>query len=302
MTVAIAVTEVSLDKSEATLTAKDATLALNVTVLPEDAADKTVTWSTSDENVATVDANGVVTAVANGKATITATAGGFSATCEVTVAIYVEVAEIFITPTWGELTEVGQTLQLTATINPEDATDKTLVWSSDVDFVTVDENGLVTVVAPGEGMVTITATASNGVSGSCYLSVFVEDPNAITVTLNKWVLDFEYVGETFQLVATVTPEDMTGYVVTFSSSDETVATVDENGLITSVGKGEADITVYVNGVEYATCWVEVLSDTPVGIENIDSDVNAVIYDLSGRRVTEMTEGIYIVNGKRVIKK
>ena len=302
VTVAIAVTEVSLDKSEATLTAKDATLALNVTVLPEDAADKTVTWSTSDENVATVDANGVVTAVANGTATITATAGGFSATCEVTVAIYVEVAEIFITPTWGELTEVGQTLQLTATINPEDATDKTLVWSSDVDFVTVDENGLVTVVAPGEGMVTITATASNGVSGSCYLSVFVEDPNAITVTLNKWVLDFEYVGETFQLVATVTPEDMTGYVVTFSSSDETVATVDENGLITSVGKGEADITVYVNGVEYATCWVEVLSDTPVGIENIDSDVNAVIYDLSGRRVTEMTEGIYIVNGKRVIKK
>ena len=214
---------------------------------------------------------------------------------------YVEVSEIYITPTWGQLYEVGQTVQLTATINPEDATDKTLVWSSDVDFVTVDENGLVTVVAPGEGMVTITATASNGVSGSCYFSAYIEDPNAVEVTLNKWVVEIEHVGETFQLVATVTPADA-DVVITWSSSDETVATVDENGLVTAVGVGEADIIVYVNGEEAGTCWVEVLNDVPVGIDNIEADSKTVIYDLSGRRVNEMVKGIYIVNGKKVIKK
>ena len=192
-------------------------------------------------------------------------------------------------------------MQLTATINPEEAADKTLVWSSSVDFVTVDQNGLVTVVAPGEGMVTITATASNGVSGSCYLSAFIEDPNAIEVTLNKYVLDFEYVGETFELVATVTPAEA-NVVITYSSSDETVATVDENGVITSVGKGEADIIVYANGEEVATCWVEVLSDEVVGIDNINADADAVIYDIHGRRVEKMEKGIYIVNGKKVIKK
>lgn len=214
---------------------------------------------------------------------------------------YVEVSEIYITPTWGQLYEVGQTVQLTATINPEDATDKTLVWSSDVDFVTVDENGLVTVVAPGEGMVTITATASNGVSGSCYFSAYIEDPNAVEVTLNKWVVEIEHVGETFQLVATVTPADA-DVVITWSSSNEAVATVDENGLVTAVGVGEADIIVYVNGEEAGTCWVEVLNDVPNGIDNIEADSKTVIYDLSGRRVNEMTKGIYIVNGKKVIKK
>ena len=213
----------------------------------------------------------------------------------------VEVTEIFISPTWGSLYEVGQTVQLTATINPEDAADKTLVWSSDVDFVTVDQNGLVTVVAPGEGMVTITATATNGVSGSCYFSAYIEDPNAITVTLNKWVLDIEYVGETFQLEAIVTPADAE-VVITWSSSDETVATVDENGLVTAVGVGEADITVYVNGEEAGTCWVEVLNELPISIENVEAEVEAVIYDLSGRRVEKMTKGIYIVNGKKVIVK
>ena len=86
VTVTIAVAEVKLDKSEATLTAKDATLALNVTVLPEYALDKTVTWSTSNAEVATVDENGVVTALANGVVTITATAfDGAKAECVVTV-------------------------------------------------------------------------------------------------------------------------------------------------------------------------------------------------------------------------
>ena len=80
------VTGVTLDKTEATLTEAGATVTLVATVAPENAADKTVTWSTSDDKVATV-VDGVVTAVANGKATITAKAGEKTATCEVTVAI-----------------------------------------------------------------------------------------------------------------------------------------------------------------------------------------------------------------------
>lgn len=123
----------------------------------------------------------------------------------------------------------------------------------------------------------------------------------IEVTLNKWVYEFAGVGETFQLEATITPEDVEGLEIVWSSSDDLVATVDQNGLVTSVGMGEADIIVTVNGVEYS-CWVEVLSNDPTGIENIDAEVETVIYDLSGRRVQKMEKGIYIVNGKKVIVK
>lgn len=162
----IAVGSVSLDKTTLTLNVGQ-TATLTATVLPDKAHEKSVVWSSRKPAVATVDNNGLVTAVSLGTTTITATAGGQSATCTVTVEP-VAVGGVSLSQTTLTLT-VGQTATLTATVQPDDATDKSVVWSSDKpDIATVDENGTVTAVSPG--LATITATAGEK-SATCAVTV-----------------------------------------------------------------------------------------------------------------------------------
>ena len=151
------------------------TLQLTATVLPEDATDKSVTWSTSDENVATVDDSGLVTAVAPGTATITATTAdgsNLSASCTVTIEPNIVLAtSIELDLDNAEMTE-GNTTQLTATVLPEDATDKSVAWSTNDETVaTVDGNGLVTAVAPGTAIITATTNDGSDLSASCTVTV-----------------------------------------------------------------------------------------------------------------------------------
>ena len=121
----------------------------------------------------------------------------------------------------------------------------------------------------------------------------------ITLSLNATQAELTAAGETFQLEATVTPADMT---VTWSSSSDEVATVDANGLVTAVGEGMAQITATA-GDKSVTCYVIVtIENTDTKIDSIDADANAVIYDLSGRRVEKAVKGIYIINGKKVVIK
>ncbi len=142
-------------------------VVLEATVMPENATDKTVVWKSDNEEVATVE-NGVVTAVSAGEATITATAGGKSASCVVTVKEpVVEVSEVTLNVTELEM-EVGNEVVLEATVMPENATDKTVVWESDNEEVATVENGVVTAVSAGEA--TITAT-TGGKSASCVVTV-----------------------------------------------------------------------------------------------------------------------------------
>ncbi|MDE6048619.1 MAG: Ig-like domain-containing protein, partial [Paramuribaculum sp.] len=130
------------------------TYALTYTILPEDAKNKTVTWSSSDETVATVDENGLVTALLPGTATITATTiNEVTAVCEVTVVI--RPTEIVIEQE-AELTQ-GESLQLTAVFTPEETTERELTWSSsDETIATVDENGLVSAIKVGKAVITAT--------------------------------------------------------------------------------------------------------------------------------------------------
>ena len=174
---AIMATSVTLNQTEATLTAAGATVQLTATVLPENASNKSVTWSSSNENVATVSATGLVTAVANGTATITATAAdgsGKKATCAVTVNIPVPATSVTLNQTEATLTAAGATVQLTATVLPENASNKNVTWSSSNESVaTVSETGLVTAVA--NGTATITATAADGTNktATCVVTVYI---------------------------------------------------------------------------------------------------------------------------------
>ena len=175
----VAVTDVKITSTVTEVTAGE-TITLTPKVSPENATDKTVTWTSSDNTVATVK-DGVVTGVKAGEATITASAGGKDATVKVTVkaaatsggeTTTIAVTEVKITSTVKEVT-AGETITLTAEVSPADATDKTVTWSSsDTAIATVDSTGKVTGVAAG----TATITAKAG-----------EKTNAVDVTVKAAV-------------------------------------------------------------------------------------------------------------------
>lgn len=150
----VKVTEVQLSSTTLTLTAGGDTATLTATVLPEDAVDKKVTWRSLKPSVATVDDNGVVTPVAKGSAIIVATAGGVEAECAVTV---VEAGTTIVDVTSVTLNKkavtlhVGDTETLTATVAPENATNKTVVWSVvSSDNAASVVNGVITAAKPGK--------------------------------------------------------------------------------------------------------------------------------------------------------
>ena len=145
---------------------------LTLTILPENASVKSGTWASSDEAVATVSQDGTVTAVAEGTAVITVTAGSKSATCNVTVtAERIEIESIEISPAEVTLTQIGETAQLTAQVMPEDATYTEITWTtSDEGIVTVTEEGLLTAIAAGNATVT---AAIGEVSATCAVTVSI---------------------------------------------------------------------------------------------------------------------------------
>lgn len=187
----IAVTSVELDKTELTLKPEE-TATLDATVKPDNATDKTVTWTSSDPEIATVDETGKVTAVKIGKATITAKAGEKTTECKVTVLI--PVSSVELDKTTLEL-KPGETATLVATVKPDNATNKTVTWtSSDPEIATVDEAGKVTAVKDGD--VTITAKAGEK-TAECKVtvksSVYVGNAVDLGITITRG-------GKTFKLL------------------------------------------------------------------------------------------------------
>ena len=200
-----------------------------------------VAWASSDALVATVDASGLVTAAANGSATITATAGSVSGTAEVTVAQ--EIATVTVTPPADTLV-TGDAVQLMA--EAVDANGHTVAgaefsWaSSDTSVAAVDATGLVTSVGAGEATVTATASA---VTGLAVLTVVAPVPMSVAVVPDTVVLTA--LGQTAQLSAEVRDQNgnaMPGAPVTWSSSAAAVAAVDAVGLVTAGDNGTATIT------------------------------------------------------------
>ena len=246
----IDVTGITLNESNINLTVGQNS-TLTATVTPNNATDKTVTWTSSDESVATV-VDGVVTSVGAGNATITATSGALSANCSVTVTpAIVPVTGITLNESNINLT-VGQNSTLTATITPNNATDKTVTWTSSDESVATVVDGIVTSV--GAGNVTITAT-SGALSTNCSVTVTPAIVPVTGITLNESNINLT-VGQNSTLTATVTPNNATDKTVTWTSSDESVATVD-NGVVVAVGSGNVTITA-TSGTQYANCSVNVL--------------------------------------------
>ncbi len=243
----VKVSRITLSASTGLALTKGQTQKLTATVAPANATNKAVTWKTSDKNVATVSENGLVTAVGGGDATITCTAqdgSGVKATCKVTVTV--PVSGIQLSQTSAALT-VGDTLTLTKTIYPSDATNQAVTWTSSSDVVaSVDSNGKITAKTAGSAVITCKSVSDNSVVGICNVTVKakVQTPSEIKVnkiTLNKTTASVTK-GKTLQLTATVTPGNATKKEVKWSTSNKNVAMVSTSGLVTAKSAGTAIIT------------------------------------------------------------
>ena len=248
---------VSLNETSISLK-KDETKQLTATVTPDGAANKKVTWSSDHPEYAKVE-DGLVTAVAAGKATITVTTedGNKTATCEITVTEdpAPTPGSVSVSPSTLNLT-VGETSTLAAATIPEK---QPITWSSSKDSVaTVDSSGKVTAKAAGDAVITAKIT----VDGKEYTSTCAVKVTASTVAVTGVKLDKSSatvnVNGTTQLTATVEPSNAANKNVTWKSSNTGVATVDANGKVTGKAVGEATITVTTaDGGKTATCKVTV---------------------------------------------
>ncbi len=249
----IPVTEILLNKYELDMMEGD-TFPLIATILPEDATDKSVTWKSSDRAIATC-TDGVVSAISEGTAIIYASSSnGLTVECVVNVSAIVPVEEISLSSKELLMRE-GRTAELYAIIRPDNATDKEVVWSSSSpENAIVDQNGVVTAILQGNAI--ISATSANGVSGVCYVTVVPDITAVESIELNEYEI-FLYEGETFPLIATITPEDATDKCVTWISSDRTVAIASQEGVVTAIKKGTSSVLASSSNGLTAECIVNV---------------------------------------------
>lgn len=261
----VKVTGITLNKTTASVV-KGKTVALTATVTPDTATDKTIKWTTSNKNVATVSTDGVVTAKAAGTAIITATAAddsGVKATCKITVTNpVVKVTKVTLNKTTASVVK-GKTLTLTATVTPTNATNKNVTWkSSNTKIATVDGNGKVTAVAAGTATITCTAADGSGKSATCKITVTNPAVKVTKLRMNKTSVDL-LKGKTVQLKVTVTPSNATNKAVTWTSSNKRIATVTSNGLVKAVRTGTVTITAKAKdgSGKKVTCKINVYADS-----------------------------------------
>lgn len=254
----ISVTSVSLDKSSISMK-EGATEWLTASVYPTNATNKNVTWSSSNTSVASVSSYGQVSARSAGTATITCRAAdgsGKYATCRVSVeSATVYVSSITLNNSSLSL-GVGETSQLSASVYPTTATNRSVNWTSDdTSVATVSSGGLVTAKSAGTAVITCKAKDGSGKKATCTITVKEPvKPTSITLSKTKATLAE---GETLQLTATVTPSDAYDKTVTWMSDNTAVATVSVNGFVTAKGIGTANIIATTSNNLAAVCTITV---------------------------------------------
>lgn len=252
----IYVTGISLDNKSLTLGAGGASAKITATITPVGAANKNIKWASSNSDVASVDENGVVTPIKIGTAIITATAedGGYTDSCTVMVREIVRTTGVSLNKASMKLVQ-GNMETLIATISPAESTNKNLIWkSSNKDVASIDDRGNVTGVSLGDAVISV-ETEDGGYTASCNVSVV----QPVTgVTLDTGFLRLVDGESSTSLKANIQPADASIKDVNWTSSNTSVATVNQNGEVTPVGVGTALITVITVDGEYtANCIVTV---------------------------------------------
>ena len=277
------VTEVKLDKDSLSLEV-GGTATLTATITPSNATDQNVTWSSDPSGIVTITPDtsdskkATITATGTGTTTIKATVDGKSAECSVTVnaAATVPVESVSLDKTELSL-EVGGEETLTATVAPTNATNKNVTWeSSNTSVATVDATGKVTAIGAGTATITVT-TVNQSKTATCEVTVTAATVPVTGVTLSQTQASLYYnrTPNTLTLTATVAPDNATNKAVTWTSSNPSVATV-ENGVVTALARGTAVITATAadgSGAS-ASCTVTVSSYLPPANPNYRITVEA----------------------------
>jgi len=243
-----AVTSISLSPSSLSLTAGGSSQTLTVYFTPTDATNQAVTWISGNTAVATVNNGGVVTPVGAGTTSIIAMSvdGSKSAFASVTVgAAGVPVTGVSLSQTTLNMA-IGQTQRLTATITPDNASNKAMTWNSSNTGVVTVSAGTVAAIGSGSSIVTVT-TVDGGYSASCNITVVSSSVSVTGISVNPTSLPnssnpYFYVGDSATITATIYPIDATNQNVIWSSSNSTVASVDGYGNVFANSAGSATIT------------------------------------------------------------
>ncbi|MBD5180511.1 MAG: leucine-rich repeat protein, partial [Bacteroidales bacterium] len=283
---------------------------LEYSVLPENPYYSEVEWISSDNDIVEV-SNGFVTANGVGSATITASIReyGINASCTVTVVPeYVKSIQL----SHSEWTaEVGEELQLTASVYPTNATDTSVVWSSsDSSVATVNESGLVSAVKSGSAVITVMANDNSGVSATCNVEVLSYFIPVQSIVLNPT----EWVGtenDSFRVSVTFLPEDATDKRLKWSSSNDNVACVDDEGFVSILKEGQCVITATT--LDGSDVSAECLIHATSGVKDIFADVSTTVdvYTLDGVKIKseckrsdleDLTSGIYLLRRGNKVEK
>lgn len=254
-------------------------------VLPENATDKSVTWSSENEEIAQVDSKGLVTARALGttKVKVTTRDGGHTAIVEVAV-IATPVTGIKISSREAALKE-EETLQLSAEVSPGDATNKKIIWSSrDESVAIVNQEGLVRAVRNGETEIWAVSDENHEYRAVCKITVGIPVTGIILSETEKTLA----AGREFTLRAAVLPENAGNKNLVWLSSNTSVASVD-NGVVTAVSDGTATITARTaSGSVSASCTVTV-STPPTSIRLDAEDISLAVGDAAVLHATVLPE-------------
>ena len=257
----VKITSITFSQTSKSLVAGN-TYTVTPTISPSNATNKSLTWSSSNSDVAIV-SSGLITARAVGNARITATAkDGSNKSAYIDIEVTpVLVTKITLLPT-SKTIEVGDTFTLTKTIAPSNATNKEVEWESSNSSVATISGGVVTAVGTGTATITATAKDGSGCKATCSVTVNAKPIKVTSITLSDTSINLTK-GSTKALTATVSPSNATEQGVTWSSNSSTVASVSTSGLVTAKKTGTATITATAkdgSGIK-TTCTVKVT--TPV---------------------------------------
>lgn len=270
----VPVTGITLDQPEITIEVLKDAKQLKATVEPANATNKDVVFSSSNTNVAVVSNTGLVTAINNGTATITVTSKenpSIMAKCLVKVGAPVLVTDVTVQPAELNLKTDG-TYQLSVSVLPSNADERGVTFeSSNTAVATVSASGLITAKGPGTATITVTAKDGSGKKATCTVTV-TQPVKGVTVSPSSVVIQKDNVQK---LTASVVPENATNKKLIYKSSNETVAVVSNDGIITARSEGWATITVCSeeNQAIYGTCTVKV--GLPVYVTKITLDTTNV---------------------------
>lgn len=281
-------TGVSIDRSYVELEVGD-NVKLNAQTLPLELSDNRIAWSSSNPDIVSVDENGNVHSIGKGTCVVKATSvdGNYNAEC--TILVKQPVATLQLN-TKEKILKVGETYTLVAKINPDNADNKNIIWTSENSEIASIKDGIIT--AHKAGVVKIVATSEDNNNATDFCEVVVTQP-VMGVNLNYTEFNLEGIGSTVQLEAIVVPDDATNKEINWKSSNENVCIV-SNGTVVAVNSGTSVIiATTVDGGYMAVCTIVVQSDTSIA-DIKDSSVNYKVYSLYGQRQNALQRGVNIV--------